>query len=120
MCVSSWMISCVLRAMREDISLGSAMASSSELVCRLWVWPSVAAGSVTAMAGAALTPRLARLVGEARIVWLSLAVTGPVGLLVPLAQPGWGIALLVVGMGMVAVGLLFKVGAAPSKAGRTC
>lgn len=58
----------------------------------------VAAGSVTVMAGAALTPRLARLVGEARIVWLSLAVTGPVGLLVPLARPGWGIALLVVGL----------------------
>jgi MFS family permease len=64
----------------------------------------VAAGSVTVMAGAALTPRLARLVGEARIVWLSLAVTGPVGLLVPLARPGWGIALLVVGMAVGELG----------------
>jgi MFS family permease len=57
----------------------------------------VAAGSVTVMAGAALTPRLARLVGETRIVWLSLAVTAPLGLLVPLARPGWGVALLVAG-----------------------
>jgi MFS family permease len=58
----------------------------------------MAAGSVTVMAGAALTPRLARAVGEARIVWLSLAVTGPLGLLVPLAQRGWSVALLVIGM----------------------
>jgi MFS family permease len=57
----------------------------------------VAAGSVTVMAGAALTPRMARAVGETRIVWLSLAVTAPVGLLVPLARPGWGVGLLVVG-----------------------
>jgi MFS family permease len=57
----------------------------------------VAAGSVTVMAGAALTPRLARAAGETRIVWLSLAVTGPTGLLVPLARPGWSVALLVVG-----------------------
>ena len=58
----------------------------------------IAAGSVTVMAGAALTPRLARVVGETRIVWLSLAVTGPLGLLVPLARPGWSVALLVIGM----------------------
>lgn len=58
----------------------------------------IAAGSVTVMAGAALTPRLARVVGETRIVWLSLAVTGPLGLLVPLARPGWSVTLLVIGM----------------------
>lgn len=58
----------------------------------------IAAGSATVMAGAALTPRLARVVGETRIVWLSLAVTGPLGLLVPLARPGWSVALLVIGM----------------------
>jgi MFS family permease len=58
----------------------------------------IAAGSVTVMAGAALTPRLAGAVGEARIVWLSLAVTGPLGLLVPLARPGWAVGLLVIGL----------------------
>jgi MFS family permease len=57
----------------------------------------VASGSVTVMAGAAATPWLARRFGEARIVWLSLAVTGPVGLLAPLARPGSMVALLVVG-----------------------
>jgi MFS family permease len=57
----------------------------------------VAIGSVTVMVGAAATPRLARRFGSARIIWLSLAVSGPVGLLVPLARPGWLVALLVVG-----------------------
>jgi MFS family permease len=57
-----------------------------------------AAGSVTVLAGAALTPRLARAVGSARIVWLSLAVTGPLALLVPLAAPGRAVLLLVIGM----------------------
>lgn len=31
-------------------------------------------------------------------MWVSLAVTGPIGLLVPLARPGWMTALLVLGM----------------------
>jgi hypothetical protein len=31
--VSSWMISCVLRAMREENLVGSAIASSKEFVC---------------------------------------------------------------------------------------
>jgi MFS family permease len=55
----------------------------------------LAVGSVTAMLGAALTPRLARRFGADRIIWLSLAVTGPIGILGVLAQPGW-LALLLV------------------------
>jgi Na+/melibiose symporter-like transporter len=58
----------------------------------------LALGSVTVMAGAALTPHLARYVGSARIVWWSLAVTGPVALLSPLARPGWLVVLLVIGI----------------------
>jgi MFS family permease len=57
----------------------------------------VAAGSVTALLGAAGTPRLSRRFGSARIIWLSLAVTGPITLLIPLSQPGWGAALFIVG-----------------------
>ena len=38
-CSSSW----VLRAMRAEKSVGSAIASSSALVCSDWVWPCVAA-----------------------------------------------------------------------------
>jgi MFS family permease len=54
----------------------------------------LALSSISVMAGAALTPRLARRVGSARIVWLSLVVTGPVTLLGPLAQPGALVLLL--------------------------
>ena len=43
MWVSSWMISWVLRAIRALNSVGSAIASSSALVCRLWVPPNTAA-----------------------------------------------------------------------------
>jgi MFS family permease len=55
----------------------------------------LALSSVTAMLGAALTPRLARRFGSGRIIWLSLAVTGPLGVTGPLAQPGWLVLLLV-------------------------
>ncbi|AQZ64800.1 major facilitator superfamily MFS_1 [[Actinomadura] parvosata subsp. kistnae] len=57
----------------------------------------LAAGSVAALAGAALTPVLARCAGSARVIWLALAVTGPVAMLSPLAGRGWGVGLLVVG-----------------------
>jgi MFS family permease len=66
----------------------------------------LAVGSVAAMAGAAMTPRLARRFGAERIIWLSLAVTGPLGLLGPLAQPGWLVVLLVFG---TAVGELGQI-----------
>ncbi len=57
-----------------------------------------AVGSLTVMLGAAVTPMLSRLVGSARIIWLSLAATGPLTLLGPLAQPGSLVLLLVVGI----------------------
>src|SRR3546814_6026278 len=41
--VSSWMTICVLRAMRAEKSVGSAIASSSALVWSDWVPPSIAA-----------------------------------------------------------------------------
>jgi hypothetical protein len=43
MWVSSWMMIWVLRAMREENSVGSAIASSSALVCSDWVPPNTAA-----------------------------------------------------------------------------
>jgi predicted MFS family arabinose efflux permease len=50
------------------------------------------------MAGAALTTRAARVLGSARVVWVSLLAAAPFGLLVPLAQPGWSVVLAVVGV----------------------
>lgn len=57
----------------------------------------LALGSITVMLGAALTPKLAAHLGSARIIWLALAVTGPITLLGALAQPGPLVALLIVG-----------------------
>lgn len=56
------------------------------------------AGSVTVMVGAAATPWLARRIGSARVIWVSLAVTGPIAAIGPLAQPGLLIAVLVVSL----------------------
>jgi MFS family permease len=64
----------------------------------------LALGSVTVMAGAALTPLLARRIGSARITWVSLAVTGPVAMLAPLAQPGWLALVVVVSMAVGELG----------------
>lgn len=64
----------------------------------------IAAGSVTVMIGAALTPRMAQAVGSARIVWVSLAATSPLTLLVVLGTPGWGLILVVLGMAAGEIG----------------
>jgi MFS family permease len=58
----------------------------------------LAGGSGAVMIGAALTTRIARAVGSARLIWLSLAVTSPLTILGVLAQPGWGVTLLLIGM----------------------
>ena len=57
----------------------------------------IAVGSVTVMLGAALTPRLARVFGSARVVWLVPAASGPLALLGAFAAPGWAVLLLLVG-----------------------
>lgn len=68
-----------------------------ELLLPAWaVGVLFAIGSVTVMLGAAFTPRMSRLVGSARIIWVSLAVTVPLTLLGVLAQPGWGVALILI------------------------
>lgn len=59
-----------------------------------WVLTTATIGSVLA---ATLTDRLTRAVGAARLTWLSLLVTMPFGLLLPLADKDWRIALFVLG-----------------------
>jgi predicted MFS family arabinose efflux permease len=58
----------------------------------------LAVSAVGAMLASALTPWLARRIGSARLVWVSLAVTGPLTLLVALGFPGWGLVFVVTGM----------------------
>ena len=69
------------------------------LVRTLHASPSVIGGvyslaAVGGILGAATANPLARRLGSARIVWLSLAVTAPVLFLGPLAFRGWGVLLL--------------------------
>jgi len=50
--------------------------------------------AIGGLAGAATATRISRRIGSARTIWLSLAVTGPFGLLAPAAFPGWGVLLI--------------------------
>lgn len=61
-----------------------------------WIGIVVSTGSVAAMLGAALTPRVSRRFGAERTVWLSLAVTGPFAALIAFANPGPLVALVVI------------------------
>jgi Na+/melibiose symporter-like transporter len=54
--------------------------------------------AVGALAGAALSRRIAAWIGSGPTIWLSLAVSSPFWLLVPLAQPGWTIWLAAGGL----------------------
>jgi MFS family permease len=59
----------------------------------------VALSAVGGIAGGVLSGRLARWFGSARIIWVSILGFGAGGILVPVATPGWGVALFVLGWG---------------------
>jgi MFS family permease len=65
----------------------------------------IGAGSIAGVAGGILSGRIGRWVGTARMIWFSILVFGSVQLLVPLAEPGWRLALFAVGL----AGLSFTV-----------
>lgn len=57
----------------------------------------IAITALGGVAGGALSGRLARRIGSARIIWFSILVLGLPSLLVPLAEPGWRVAAFPVG-----------------------
>ncbi|MET8349319.1 MULTISPECIES: MFS transporter [unclassified Micromonospora] len=71
--------------------------------------------SVSAVGGlvvGVLAARLTAWLGSARVIWVAMAAPGPFYLLMPLAQPGWG--LLLYGAGLAAFSanaVLFNVAA---------
>lgn len=84
-----------------------AMATSSlevtYLVRELHASPAVVGvvfslGAVGGLVSGALADRLSRWLGSARVIWVAMAVPGPLYLLVPLARPGWGLVLYAVGL----------------------
>ncbi len=62
-------------------------------------------GSVGGILGGALSGRLARWIGSARIIWVSMLVFGAIPIVMPLAAPGWRLALFPIAVG----GLSFTV-----------
>jgi MFS family permease len=57
----------------------------------------LAVGAVGGVVGGVVSKALTRRIGSARIAWLSMTVFTVPGLLIPLAQPGWRVALFAVG-----------------------
>ncbi|MEH0823661.1 MFS transporter [Micromonospora sp. CPCC 205714] len=55
-------------------------------------------GAGGGLVSGALAHRLSRWIGSARVIWVAMAVPGPLYLLVPLARPGWGLVLYAVGL----------------------
>jgi MFS family permease len=56
------------------------------------------AGSVGGLIGGAFAGRIGAHVGTARVIWLSIAATGPFQLLATAAFHGWGVTLIIVGV----------------------
>jgi MFS family permease len=63
-------------------------------------------GSAAAVLAAAVTTRLARRLGSARVIWLSAAATSPFSLLVLLAYDDWRIAFFALGIAVSGGGQL--------------
>jgi MFS family permease len=86
-------------------NLFSAMALALEIIFLVRILHVRAAGvgllvsvaSLGGVAGGVLSGRLSRRIGSARIIWFSMLVLGLPQLLVPLAEPGWLVALFPLG-----------------------
>jgi MFS family permease len=58
----------------------------------------IAVASLGGVAGGALSGRLSRRIGSARLIWFSMLVLSLPQLLIPLAEPGWRVTAFVVGL----------------------
>jgi MFS family permease len=99
-------------------NLFSAMAFALEIVFLvrvLHVRPGytgllLAIGSLGGVAAGILSGPLTRWIGSARIIWVSILSFGAFGLLMPLAEPGWRIALFAAGFaGFAFCGVLYNI-----------
>jgi MFS family permease len=70
----------------------------------------LAIGSLGGVAAGIASGPLTRWIGSARIIWVSILSFGAVGLLMPLAEPGWRIALFAAGFaGFAFCGVLYNI-----------
>ncbi|MFC5905973.1 MFS transporter [Streptacidiphilus monticola] len=69
----------------------------------------LSAGAIGAIVGGALSGRLSRRIGSARIIWMAMLLPAPLNLLLPLAGPGWGLLLFALGLAQLnASGILYN------------
>lgn len=80
----------------------------------------IAASSVGATIGAALTPRLASVFGHVRVIWVALAVTVPLQIVTAFAQPGWLVLLFVFGSAAGEIGQIVYAISSVSVRQRLC
>jgi MFS family permease len=70
----------------------------------------LAAGSIGGVVGGVLAGPFTRQIGSARIIWVSILGFGVLGLLMPLAEPGWRVLLVPAGMfGFTFSGVLYNI-----------
>jgi MFS family permease len=64
-------------------------------------------GSTGGILAAVTVSAVTKIVGQARMIWLSTAVSSPFSLLIPLASHGWGLTLFAAGWFGVGVGVVY-------------
>ena len=70
----------------------------------------IAAGSLGGVLAGVASGWLARWIGSARIIWVSMLGFGAPGLLMPLAEPGWRLSFFAVGMAAFSFsGVLYNI-----------
>jgi predicted MFS family arabinose efflux permease len=70
----------------------------------------LAVGSIGGVVGGVLAGPFTRQIGSARIIWVSILGFGVLGLLLPLAEPGWRVLLVPAGMfGFTFSGVLYNI-----------
>lgn len=103
---------CTISATIGNFVAGGLMALTPVFVVRTlgapaWLYGLVVAfEGIGALIGAALTPRIARVLGSARAIWCAEAAGAVVALMMPLAGHGWGIAPFALGSAGLASGVV--------------
>jgi MFS family permease len=70
----------------------------------------IAAGGLGGVLGGLVSGWLSRWIGSARIIWVSMLGFGALGLLMPLAEPGWRLAFFAAGMAAFSfAGVLYNI-----------
>ncbi|MET7482621.1 MFS transporter [Streptomyces sp. NPDC005538] len=62
-----------------------------------------------ALLGALSAARVARRVGQGRVIWLASLVTCPLTALMPLARPGWSVCVAAAGLASLSLGGVIRV-----------